>query len=872
MDAATSTALAWGPFVLDPEARTFRRDGQLVELQPLTFRLLAVLAHHRGRAVSREHLVQELWPDTRVVDNALFQLVRRARSALADDATPRRLLAVPRFGYRLVDEPVARADRRGLVGRGVELEQVRARLAADRVAVVTGLGGVGKTLLAEVVAAGWPDRRWVSLGGRSSLDDALAYVASTLGAAGPGAIGAALRGAGGGLLVLDECEDVGPALGEHVRAWVAGSEVVVLATSRVALDGLPSVPLGPLPPADARALFGRDAAPGVATDPAVGPILERLEGYPLAIVLAARRTRAVAPRDLLALLARPFATLADPASTGRQRAVGDVLAWAWETSTPEERAAWEVLSVFAGGAALPDAVATAEAADVPGFLPDALPRLVDTGVLGFDAARGRYHQLELVRRWGQQQLAREPARDDRVRRAHAAVFAARGDAAAMRTFRSRSGPALLAWAVAERANLEAAFEGAVRRGTGAEAAGTALLLMHVAELHGPVRAGADRLAAARPLPGAEPRLRELLSAEAGLRRYVGEREVAAALSLQAEVVAVASGSPADLAIARANLGSLRLESGEVAAGEALLREALAIQLTVDPAGAGATQCTLGRARELCGDLDGAVAAWRAADLRLRVYGSPRLEAINLAMLGRLLGRTGHAAEGIRTLRRALALHREVGDTISEGWTLGSLGAAHADQGQSEAALVAFGEQLALARATGQVRLEAVALEARGVARWAGGALEDAEQDLVAAVASHAATGAARSQATATVSLGVVCAALGDGPRARALFEEAAAVAAALGARDTVAHARLEAAALERGAPGAVDAVDAVLAELEELSDCGASARGWALRAELTGRVEDLDRARSWAAKQGGGPGARHHRAVAAAAVLLGRGA
>lgn len=94
--------IRWGRFALNRQQRAFLRDGQPVRVQPLTFQLLELLASRPDTALSREEISAALWPGVRVVDDALTQVVRRARAALGDDPlSPAHLLTVPRYGYRL---------------------------------------------------------------------------------------------------------------------------------------------------------------------------------------------------------------------------------------------------------------------------------------------------------------------------------------------------------------------------------------------------------------------------------------------------------------------------------------------------------------------------------------------------------------------------------------------------------------------------------------------------------------------------------------------------------------------------------------------------------------------------------------------------
>jgi two-component system alkaline phosphatase synthesis response regulator PhoP len=93
---------------LDPQARRVWKDAAPIELTPLEFDLVYALARYRGRVLSREQLIEQVWGydyygEDRVVDVHLG----RIRKKLEDDATtPRLIVTVRGAGYRFEDEPV----------------------------------------------------------------------------------------------------------------------------------------------------------------------------------------------------------------------------------------------------------------------------------------------------------------------------------------------------------------------------------------------------------------------------------------------------------------------------------------------------------------------------------------------------------------------------------------------------------------------------------------------------------------------------------------------------------------------------------------------------------------------------------------------
>lgn len=105
---AGRTELVFRRLRLDPEARLAWKDDRPLDLTPIEFDLLQVLARHRGRVLSREQLIEQVWGadyygDDRVVDVHIGRL----RKKIEDDPAEPTLIATARAaGYRFEDEPL----------------------------------------------------------------------------------------------------------------------------------------------------------------------------------------------------------------------------------------------------------------------------------------------------------------------------------------------------------------------------------------------------------------------------------------------------------------------------------------------------------------------------------------------------------------------------------------------------------------------------------------------------------------------------------------------------------------------------------------------------------------------------------------------
>ena len=98
----------FGDCVFDRETRELHRRGDPVHLPPKTFRLLEALLERRPKAISKEELMESLWPGTFVAEGNLARLVAELREAIGDDAQePRFIRTIHGFGYAFHGEAAA---------------------------------------------------------------------------------------------------------------------------------------------------------------------------------------------------------------------------------------------------------------------------------------------------------------------------------------------------------------------------------------------------------------------------------------------------------------------------------------------------------------------------------------------------------------------------------------------------------------------------------------------------------------------------------------------------------------------------------------------------------------------------------------------
>jgi len=586
------------------------------------------------------------------------------------------------------------------VGRERELGEARDALRRTRLLTLVGAGGIGKTRLSLQLAAevldDYPDGVWlVELAAIADAGLVVQAVASVLGVkeeAGRSLLDVLVASCADKrlLVVLDNCEHLLEAcatLCEHLLRGTA--EARVLATSRepLRIGGEAAFPVPALDvPQPGRAegdatyasypavrLFAERAGAVLpsfhltaANGGTIGEICRHLDGIPLAIELAAARTRAIPVETIAARLGDRFRLLSsgNRAALPRQQTLRALIDWSHDLLDERERTLLRRLSVFAGGWTIEGAEAVCagdgfEQADVI----ELLAGLVDKSLIAADVQRGRYRLLETIRQYAGEKL--EASGEGAVIRERHVDFHL---ALAERARPHLLGPDQVAW-------------------------------------HAKLDADRDNLLAAHAycdaLPGSGPRGLRLVNAlkfhwfSRGLLR-LGKR-------VTLEALARVDAKPRDMlrCLALFAAGQLSTFGGEHRQARGYLEESLAIARELgDLNRVAATLQPLGMAA--LGDGDGA-AARRHLEESLAIARKSGNEVtlagalIAVAQIDRLDGNFAHAEP---LYDEAIALGRRTGnpDTIAGG--LLNLAMIYVARGASHGARLALHEALAIARETG----------------------------------------------------------------------------------------------------------------------------------------------------------------------------
>ena len=479
-EASANLVYACDQWEIDLGRRELRSRGIPVPLGGRAFEIVTVLVQSATELVTKDHMMERVWPGAIVGEGTLHVHICAVRKALGPDRAM--LKTVSGRGYRLLGSwtpqqreataaPVYSSLARTsgappannfpplitrLIGRAAAAQFVRDLVSAYRVVTLTGPGGIGKTSLAikavHYLLPDFEDGGWlVELAALCDPGLVPSTVASTLGLKLAGEISAesVARAVGGRhlVLVLDNCEHVIDAVANLAETFTrVCPRTTIVATSREVLriDGESVYRVPPLDvPAVGQAapdyimqysaveLFvARTKALDAGFSPhaedlaSIATICRRLDGIPLAIEFAAARAAVLSVQGVAAGLRDRFALLTAGRRTAlpRQRTLRATLDWSHELLPETERRLLRRLAVFPAGFTIDAAAAvmTDTGFDASAVL-DGIANLVAKSWVALDKSGARWTLLETIRAYALEKLV-EHAEADIAAEHHALYF------------------------------------------------------------------------------------------------------------------------------------------------------------------------------------------------------------------------------------------------------------------------------------------------------------------------------------------------------------------------------------------------------------------------------------------------------------------
>jgi predicted ATPase/Tfp pilus assembly protein PilF len=542
------------------------------------------------------------------------------------------------------------------------------------------------------------------------------------------------------LLLLDNFEQVMPAASLISELLAAAPELKVLVTSRegLSLSGEHEYMVPPLALPDLRHLSTVDdlmqfpsvelfvqRARAVKPDfqltkengSAIAELCDKLDGLPLAIELAAARSKLLLPGEMLARLESRFTWLTSGAKDlpVHQQTLQGALDWSYQLLELEEQMLFRRLGVFMSGCSL-EAIGAVCGDSLRIDVLEGIASLVDKSLVqrkDGPARESRFMMLETIREYAFGQV--EKAGEEKVvRDLHLVYFLQLAEQAEPELHGARQ-VTWLRHLDLENGNLRAALTWSMqnRAETGLRLAGA---LNEFWQARGYLREGREWLRKALAQGGGASAVTraKALNAAGMLAWRQGDYAAARPLYEQCIALRAKAGNYAPIAAALVNLADMLIDDGDIEAASPLLKASQTMYQTLgDRQGTAATLGALGAAALSRSDYPVARQHYQEA-ITIAQEGGNQLRRMHwIRRLADIAWHQGDFAAARAQFQEALRVGRESRDMGHTTSALTSLGYLACDEGNYEAARALFEEALAMRREIGDKRGTAITLNGLG---------------------------------------------------------------------------------------------------------------------------------------------------------------
>ena len=585
------------------------------------------------------------------------------------------------------------------IGRDRERDAVAGEIRdGARLLTLTGPGGSGKTRLAveaaaELVPAYKAGVFWVGLASLREPSLVTETIAQTLGARDglAGHIGDREM-----LLLLDNLEQVIEAAPDLSALLSVCPNLALLVTSRELLrvQGEVEYSVPPLASSEAVSLFCERS--GLDATAEVAELCSRLDDLPLAVELAAARTRALSPAQIMERLSQRLDLLQGGRDAeARQTTLRATIEWSYDLLADEEKSLFAQLAVFRGGCTL------AAAEEIVGASLDAMQSLVEKSLLRH--AEERFWMLETIREYATERLEHQGRDGETLRQRHADYFLGLADEAEPHLTGTQQASWLERLEV-EHDNFRLSLDSLRRADRGGDELELVGALMRFWYVRGHLREGSSRLedALAAHDDQSQPRLKALFGA-ALLTQRLGDYQRSATLMQERLELAHRLGDAEAVASSLIGIGMNAHGLGDYERAAAAWAESA--ELTRAGGYTWFLAVAIGNLAELAqeqGDYAQARAGYEESLELFRQLGDERKIMESLVRFGTLASREGKSDQAETLLRDTLEYAQALIDKEMAIWCLGELATLALSRGNVERAARLTGAIERLRQETGHV--------------------------------------------------------------------------------------------------------------------------------------------------------------------------